>query len=105
MTIRNAPPPTPEQGAAIGAFMGQMAAQGVMLTAGGLTAPRTRVSTRGGGRSVTDAPFAEAKELIGGFAIIEAACFAEAVDLAGRFAESAEADVDVQTVTDGAGPS
>jgi hypothetical protein len=104
MTIRAAGAPTPEQGAAIGAFMRQMASQGVMLTAGGLTAPRMRVSARGGSPSVTDAPFAEAKEIIGGFAVIDAASFDEAVQLAGRFAEVADAEVDVHTMTEATGP-
>lgn len=69
----DAAPPTPEQMEAIGAYSARMAATGTLLMTGGLVRP-----TRGiqlvcdeGQVSVTDGPFAETKELIDGFALIE----------------------------------
>ena len=60
---------------------------GVLLSLDGLTPPATaaRVSFSGGKARVTDGPFAEAKELIGGFAIIRVKNKAEAIELTKRF--------------------
>lgn len=44
-----------------------------------------RIRTSGGKLTQTDGPFTEAKELVGGFAIVEAASDQEARDLAWRF--------------------
>jgi hypothetical protein len=41
-----------------------------------------RVSTRGGALSVTDGPFAETKEFLGGFDVIEAPTREDAIELA-----------------------
>jgi hypothetical protein len=45
-----------------------------------------RVRTSGGKTTVIDGPFAEAKELIAGFAILEVDSLAEAVEHARKFA-------------------
>ncbi len=42
------------------------------------------VRVRGGGRQVTDGPFAQSKEVILGFDILECASLDEAVDIAAR---------------------
>lgn len=59
---------------------------GVLLASGGLapSSKSMRVHYANGKRSVTDGPFAETKELIGGYAIVQAATAAEAVELANR---------------------
>ena len=46
------------------------------------TARTVDVRANGGGASVTDGPFIEAKEMIGGYGIIEAASIEEAVKVA-----------------------
>jgi hypothetical protein len=59
---------------------------GVMLSGEGLHPPSmgARVSFSGGKPKVTDGPFAEAKEVIGGFWIIQAKSKAEAIEWAKR---------------------
>ena len=61
--------------------------EGVMLMSAGLapTSAASKVEARGGKLTVTDGPFAEATETIGGFAIIEAKDKAEAVEHGRRF--------------------
>jgi hypothetical protein len=62
---------------------------GVLLQSGGL-APISRGAPINGSRgklSVTDGPFAETKEVIGGFAIIEVGSREEAVRFGRRFME------------------
>ncbi|MGO4833869.1 YciI family protein, partial [Rhizobiaceae sp. 2RAB30] len=60
---------------------------GVLLATDGLlsTALGARVRRAGDKVTVTDGPFSEAKEVIGGFAIVEMASKAEVVELAKRF--------------------
>ena len=57
---------------------------GVLITLDGLHPPSmgARVSFASGKPLVTDGPFAEAKEVMGGFFVIEAANFDEAVETA-----------------------
>jgi hypothetical protein len=84
-------PPTPENIAAMGEFIGQMIGEGVLIDTGGLQHSSTgaRVSLSDGELTVTDGPFTEAKELIGGYAIVEAKSMLHAIDLARRFLEVA----------------
>jgi len=60
---------------------------GVMVDMGGLlpTAMGARVHLAGGKLTVTDGPFSEAKEVIGGYAILRADSRQEAIELGKRF--------------------
>jgi hypothetical protein len=80
-------PPPPELFAAIGEMSQELAAKGVLLENGGLlpSAHGARIRLDKGGLAITDGPFTESKELIGGFAIMQAASKAEAVELGRRF--------------------
>ena len=80
-------PPTPEKMAEIGAFGMEMSKAGVLLMTGGLQRPAsgTKLKLADGDFTVTDGPFAETKELIDGFALIEVKSFEEAVKVARRF--------------------
>ena len=81
--------PDPRMMAAIGKLSEDMARAGVLVGMGGL-APSSmgaRVRLAGGKVTVTDGPFTEAKELIGGYAIVEVKSKAEAIELARRFWE------------------
>jgi hypothetical protein len=80
-------PPTPEKMAEIGAFAAEMAKAGVLVMTGGLRRPTkgTRVKLSGSDFTVTDGPFAESKELIDGFALIEVKSKEEAIQVARRF--------------------
>jgi hypothetical protein len=61
----------------------------VKVGQGGLlpTAEGARITLKGGKIAVTDGPFAEAKEVIGGFAIFEAPSKAEVMKWSMRFME------------------
>ena len=58
---------------AMGVHVGEGFASGMLLDAGGLYGAKDAVEfrVRGGNLSVTDGPYAEAKEVIGGWAIIK----------------------------------
>ena len=83
----NAAPPTPEKMAAIGAFAEAHMKSGALIMTGGLQRPTkgTKVKIASGDFTVTDGPFAETKELIDGFALIEVKSREEAVDMARKF--------------------
>jgi hypothetical protein len=64
----------------------EMTEAGVLLASGGLQPSATgmRLKYSGGKRAVTDGPFVETKELIGGYAILQAKSKQEALELANR---------------------
>jgi hypothetical protein len=70
----------------MGKFNQQLTDAGVLLALDGLhpTVAGARVAFSGGKPSVTDGPFAESKELIGGYWIIQARDKDEAVEWAKR---------------------
>ena len=93
--------PSPEQQAAIGKYMQEAAMSGVLLTGEGVapSSAGARVEVDKGTVRVIDGPFAEAKELIAGFAILEVDSLAEAVEHARKFALLVGAErVDVRRV-------
>ena len=83
-------PPSPALIERIGKLSEEMTKAGALISTGGLqpSANGARLSYAGGKRTLTDGPFAEAKEVIGGYAIVEAASKAEAIALADRFAQA-----------------
>jgi len=68
-------------------LIGEMRAAGKLVDTGGLqpTAKGRRVRLHNGKLSKIDGPFAEAKEVVGGYAILEAADLDEATELTRRF--------------------
>jgi hypothetical protein len=78
--------PDPEAVAAMTAYNKELERAGVLLSLDGLgpTAAGARVSGAGGRVTVTDGPFAEAKEIVGGYWIIEVSSKEEAVEWARR---------------------
>ncbi len=76
--------PSPELIEAMGAYNNELIAAGVMLDAGGLqsSAKGARVRIRSGKVVVTDGPFTETKELIGGYWIWNVKSVADAVEWA-----------------------
>jgi hypothetical protein len=71
----------------MGKLIEEMTREGVLISTAGLrpTAEGVRVRLRKGKLSTTDGPFTESKEVIGGYAILEAASMKEAIDLTKRF--------------------
>ena len=82
-------PPSPELYAAVGKLSQEMAAAGTLVDTGGLapSSKGARIRLSDGRLTVTDGPFAEAKEVIGGFAIINAASKDEAIALGRQFVQ------------------
>ena len=68
-------------------LIGEMTKTGVLVDTGGLrpTAEGNRFRLRGGKISVTDGPFTETKEVIGGYAILKVASKEEAIEQTRRF--------------------
>src|SRR5215470_12774849 len=73
--------------AEMGKLIEEMTKTGTLVSTAGLrpTAEGFRVRLSGGKMRVTDGPFTEAKEVIGGYAVIEAQSKAEAIELTKRF--------------------
>ena len=71
----------------MGKLIDEMTREGVLIRTAGLrrTAEGVRVRLRKGQLSSVDGPFTETKEVIGGFAIVEAGSMREAVELTRRF--------------------
>ena len=71
----------------MGRLIDEMTREGTLIRTAGLrpTAEGARVRLRSGKLSTIDGPFAETKEVVGGFAILEAASLNEAIELTKRF--------------------
>jgi hypothetical protein len=83
-------PPSPALMAAVGKISEEAMRKGVLIEMGGL-APSSmgaRVRAAGGEITVTDGPFAEIKEVIAGYAILEVASREEAIIEARRFLQA-----------------
>jgi hypothetical protein len=78
--------PSTEDVAAMTAYNEELTKAGVLLSLDGLRPPAdgARVSFGGGAPTVVDGPFAEAKEVVGGYWLIQASSKEEAVEWASR---------------------
>lgn len=78
--------PDPEAVAAMGRYNEELTQAGVLLSLDGLhpSAEGARVSFAGASPSVTDGPFAETKEILGGYWLIDVPSKDEAVAWASR---------------------
>lgn len=67
-------PPPAELETAMGELIGEWSKTGAFVSAAGLkpTSQAARVRLTGGAASISDGPFAESKEVIGGFFLLEA---------------------------------
>lgn len=91
--------PSAELMADMGRLMDELTKAGVLIDTAGLapTSEGVRVRLARGGRiAVTDGPFAESKEVIGGYAIFEVASKDEAIALTRRFLEVHGDDWDIE---------
>lgn len=82
---------------AMGQYMEEMGKAGVLLSAEGLqpSSKGARVKFSAGKWVVTDGPFAETKELIGGFCLIQVKSKAEAIDWVKRW-PALDGDVEIE---------
>jgi hypothetical protein len=86
--------------AAIDTFNERLQAEGHWVFAAGLGMPDTAtvIDNRGGGAVVTDGPFAETKEYLAGFWIIEAADLDVALELAAEGSRQCNRKVEVRPI-------
>jgi hypothetical protein len=97
-------PPSAELLAAMGRYNEELARAGVMLAGEGLqpSSKGARVKFSGGKRTVIDGPFAETKELIAGFWMIEVRSREEAIEWVKRvpdpMGEGEEAVIEIRQV-------
>jgi hypothetical protein len=80
-------PPDPRLMAAIGKHSGEAAKAGILLSTGGLlsSAKGALIQVANGKANIIDGPFAETKELIGGFAILNADSKEDAIRMGREF--------------------
>ena len=91
--------PSEQLMADMGKLIEELTGTGQLVSTAGLrpTAEGVRVRLRRGGKlSVVDGPFTETKEVIGGYAILEAQSKAQAVELTRRFLEVHGTDWDIE---------
>jgi hypothetical protein len=71
----------------MGKLIEEMTGSGALVSTAGLAPTREgkRVRSNHGKMTVTDGPFAETKEVVGGYAILEAPSMKEAIELTKRF--------------------
>jgi hypothetical protein len=81
------PPPTPELMEQMGKLTEDATKAGVLIATGGMAplAEATKVIRSGGKITVVDGPFTEAKELVGGWALLECRDKAEVIEWCKRF--------------------
>jgi len=90
-TAERTTPPTPDEMATMGKLIEEGMKAGWLLSTEGClpTALGARVRRASGKLTVTDGPFTESKELVGGFAILKANSRQEAIELTRRFLQVA----------------
>ena len=99
----SAPPdaaPGAEEVAAMMAYNAELQEAGVLLGLDGLHPPASgaRVAFRGGTHTVTDGPFPEAKEVIGGYWMIDVGSRREAIEWATRCPVQGDAVIEIRQV-------
>ena len=98
-------PPKPEAYAAMGKYNAELVKAGVLLAAEGLAASSkgARVKFSGDKRTVIDGPFAETKEVVAGFSIIQVKSMEEAIELVKRVPNifpNGETEVEIRKLMD-----
>jgi len=92
--------PSEQDLAAMGAYNEELVKAGVMLAGEGLhpSARGVRVRFSGSDRTVIDGPFAEAKELIGGFWILQTKSLEECIEWVKRAPFDGGAEIEIRQV-------
>jgi hypothetical protein len=90
--------PTSEELEAMGGYFQELVEAGILLAAGGLrpSSEGARVRFSGNQRTVLDGPFAETKELIASYSIIEVASLAEAIEWVKRSPSSEDSEIEIR---------
>src|SRR5688500_16884325 len=92
--------PDPKAAAAMMKYNESLQQAGVLLALDGLHPPSmgARIAFAGGKPTVTDGPFTEAKEVVGGYWMIQVKSKAEAIEWASRCPASANEVIEVRQV-------
>jgi len=86
--------------AAHGAIIGELRASGEFIDTSELDMKAAKVVRTGDRLSVTDGPFAETTEWIGGYYLVDCASMDRAVEIAARFVEARYAAVEVRALVE-----
>jgi len=103
-TVERTTPPTAQEMANMGKLIEEGMKKGWLLGTEGCmpTALGARVRRSDGNINVTDGPFAEAKEVVGGFALLKADSKEEAIELARQFLKVAgDGECELRQLYDG----
>jgi hypothetical protein len=97
---RDNPADAPAYYGAWTAYIGALAGSGVMRSGNGLQPPRTATTVRvvGGKRQVQDGPFADTREHLGGYFIIDAPSLDVALDWAAKAPNASTGGVEIRPV-------
>ena len=101
-------PPSPQHMADMGRLIEKHMKTGALVSTEGClpTALGARVRLNGSAVTVTDGPFTESKEVVGGFAILEAKSKAHAIELAKEFlAVAGDGECEIRQIFEGPFPS
>ena len=96
-------PPSDGHMAAMGKFVEESFKSGILLATEGClpTALGARIRKANGNFKVTDGPFTESKEIVGGFALIHAKSKEEGIEFAKKFMKVAgDGEVEIRQVFD-----
>jgi hypothetical protein len=90
-----------------GKLSGELRAQGKLLAGDELapTATATTVQVRKGETLVSDGPFAETKEALGGYYLIDAESLDEAIDWAAKIPDAHDGKIEIRPIVDHSGDS
>jgi hypothetical protein len=93
---------TPDQGRGVYQRMldytDELKARGVLLASNSLREARVRLNLNAGKARVTDGPFTESKEFIGGFFLLDCGSREQALELAGECPAAEWATIEVREV-------
>ena len=92
--------PPPEMFSAMGKFNEELINAGIMVVGGGLTPSSrgARVRFSGSNRTVTDGPFAETREQLGGYYLVDAKDLDEAIAIAARIPTARVGSIEVRPI-------
>jgi len=98
------PEPSPDLYEEMGKFVEEATKAGVIVATGGIapTAMGAKITLKNGEFTVVDGPFAEAKEIVGGWALLECRDKDEAIEWTKRFVSVlGEGEVRIRPVSGG----
>ncbi len=98
--LRTDPEKSPAYWGAWMAYTGALAESGIMVSGAGLQPPETAttVRVRDGKRQVHDGPYAESKEMLGGFFVVEVPDLDAALEWAARAPSASYGSTEVRPV-------